>query len=153
MQTKELLILLDQEGNEVITNVRIGSDAKEVARREKEFIRREKLLEKLRNEAAEADEMFKAINRKWEEISKYKDPLDLYDSLLMVKEKCDELIKQKDDIIALLRKEINIAEINFLADQDTQTDNITTLIKRINEQVKLKKYYLLVFKNKKCQTF
>lgn len=144
MQTKELLILLDQEGNEVITNVRIGSDAKEVARREKEFNRREKLLEKLRNEAAEADEMFKAINRKWEEISQYKDPLDLYDSLLMVKEKCDELIKQKDDIITLLRKEINIAEINFLADQDTQTDNISTLIKRINEQVKLKILFISI---------
>ncbi|GLV39444.1 uncharacterized protein CBL_13323 [Carabus blaptoides fortunei] len=136
-QTKELLSLLAHEGNEVITNVRVGSDAREVARRDNELVRRENLLEKLHNEAAEADEMFIAINKKWAKVYNYKDPLDLHDNLIIIKEKCDELIKQKDDIISMLKKEINADEMKFLADQEIQTDNITTLIKRINLQLSL----------------
>lgn len=54
---------------------------------------------------------------------------------MLQKEKCEELMRQKDGIIAMLKDEITIAEKKFSNDQKKQVDDICILSNRIEKQV------------------
>lgn len=136
-KSAEVLEKLILEGNEFVTNVRIANDSREVDRREEEGIGREKIIEHLEEEAALATDMFNEIANKWNEILKNNDPLHIHEDMNIQKQKCEELIKQKDGIIAMLRDEIKNAERKFTNDQYKQNEDIKTLAKRIEKQVKL----------------
>lgn len=119
----------------MVTNVRVANDEREVDRREKEGVGRENIIKALEEEAKDAYEMFNSISGKWADIMKYKDPLFINNEILAQKDKCDELIKQKDEVIAMLRNEIRTAEIKFSKDQRKQVEDIETLTNRIEKQV------------------
>lgn len=136
-KSAELIQKLIIEGEEYITNVRVANDGREVDRREMEGLGREKIIERLEEEANSAQDMFNEISNKWIEILKYNDPLSINEDIQLQKEKCDELIKQKDSIILQLKEELRIAEINFTNDQRKQIEDINTLTKRIETQVNL----------------
>lgn len=61
----ELLEKLVIEGNELVTNVRVANDSREVDRREEEGIGREKIIEQLEEESESAKEKFDEIADKW----------------------------------------------------------------------------------------
>lgn len=134
-KSAELLEKLFLEGNELVTNVRVANDSREVDRREEEGMLQEKILEKLEEEATDAKEMFDEIADKWAAILKYNDPLHINDDMAAQREKCEELIRQKDGIIAMLKDEIRQAEIKFSKDQKKQNEDISTLASRIEKQV------------------
>jgi len=61
-----------------VTNVRIGSDAREVKRRKDEVSAREKRRKRLEDQANESAEKFSEVNSRWKFILESNDPLDLY---------------------------------------------------------------------------
>lgn len=124
------------ESEELITNVRVANDGREVDRRENEGVVKEKILEQLEEEAEAAQEMFNEIAGRWSDIYKYSDPLAIHEELMGQKEKCDELIKQKDGIIAMLKDDVKRTERQFSCDQTKQNEDIETLTRRIEDQVK-----------------
>nr|XP_022912087.1 dynein regulatory complex protein 1 homolog [Onthophagus taurus] len=124
------------EAYENVTNVRVANESREIDRREIEGINREKLIEALEEEAKKAEEMFEEIADHWSDILKYHDPLAIHDEMESQKEKCEELLRQKDGIIAMLKDEIKKAEINFTNDQKKQNQDITSLTHRIENQIK-----------------
>lgn len=134
-KSAELLEKLMLESDELITNVRVANDGREVDRREEEGIGREKIIEQLEEEAESAQEMFNNISGKWTEISHFSDPLAINEEIIAQKEKCDELIKQKDTIIIMLKEQLKKAEIQFTNDQRKQNEDIGTLSHRIEKQV------------------
>lgn len=136
-KSADILEKLILEGTELVTNVRVANDSREVDRREDEGIGREKIIEQLEEEANLANEMFNEIADKWCEILKDNDPLQIHEDMNQQKEKCEELIKQKDAIISMLREEIKNAERKFTNDQYKQNEDIRTLAKRIERQIKL----------------
>lgn len=137
IRSAEELEKLLLEGEEVITNIRIGNDAKEVERRQIEHEQREEQMKKIDEEAAAATQIFNEINERWETLKLYKDPLDIHASIEDQKQKCEALIKQKDEIIDFLRKEVDRAEIEYEADQYEQKEDLVTLSKRIDKQIDL----------------
>lgn len=79
--------------------------------------------------------MFNEIANKWSVILKYNDPLHINEDINNQKEKCDELVKQKDEIIANLKAKLRSAEIFFSNDQKKQIEDINTIAYRIENQV------------------
>ncbi|KAJ8953586.1 hypothetical protein NQ318_003008 [Aromia moschata] len=108
MQVQKSAELLEKfiiEGDEYVTNVRVANDGREV------------------------------IAEKWTEIQNYNDPLQINEEIASQKEKCDLVIKQKDEIIAMLKDEIKKAEKKFTKDQTKQIEDIDTLAHRIEKQI------------------
>lgn len=131
-----------------MTNVRIANEARETDRRERLGIGKEKLLEELEEEANDAQQMFNNIANKWMGILKYNDPLHINEDIVSQKEKCDDLIRQKDALIEKLRAELRMAELNFSSDQRKQVEDINSLARRIENQVSAcaeKKWILVAF--------
>lgn len=133
----DVLKKLLAEGEERVTNIMVASDARETDRRESEGINREKIIKALEDEAELAEEQFKHISEKWFNILKSNDPLHINDKMIQQKEKCEELIKQKDGIIAMLKEEIAVSEKKFASDQRKQIDDISLLSNRIEKQIAL----------------
>ncbi|XP_008196751.1 dynein regulatory complex protein 1 homolog [Tribolium castaneum] len=131
----ELLEKLVLEGDEYVTNVRVATEAREADRREREGIGKEKLLKELEDEAEAAAGMFEEIANKWGGILKYNDPLHISEDIQSQKEKCDELIRQKDNLIAELKEKIRKAEINFAIDQRKQIEDVNSIARRIENQI------------------
>lgn len=131
----EVLEKLLIEGDELVTNVRVANEAREVDRREEEGLNRERIIEELEEEAEDAKQKFDEIADKWTDILKYNDPLAINDEIIEQKAKCDELIRQKDGIILMLKDELKQAEIKFTRDQRKQKDDINTLAQRIEKQL------------------
>lgn len=134
-KSAELLEKLRIEGDEFVTNVRVANDEREVDRREEEGVNRERIIGALEEEASAAYEAFTAIADKWTGIMKYKDPLYINDEIINQTEKCNELIKQKDEVIAMLKNEVKQAEVKFANDQRKQIEDIEQLTNRIERQV------------------
>lgn len=141
----KLLEKLRIEGDEFVTNVRVANDEREVDRREEEGTNREKIIAALEEEAAAAYDAFTVIADRWTSILKYKDPLHINDEIINQTEKCNELIKQKDEVIAMLKNEIKHAEVKFANDQKKQIDDIEQLTNRIERQVSSLLQFALMF--------
>ncbi|XP_011299599.1 dynein regulatory complex protein 1 [Fopius arisanus] len=133
--SEELLQKLITEGNEIISNVRVANDAREVSRREDEITTRNILLEHLENEAADSLEKYEEINSKWAPILASKDPLDIHAGIQSQTAKCNEVLVQKDVIISELKQELENADLKFENDQKKQSDDINLLIERIEMQI------------------
>uniref|UniRef100_A0A1B6E7F5 Dynein regulatory complex protein 1 n=1 Tax=Clastoptera arizonana TaxID=38151 RepID=A0A1B6E7F5_9HEMI len=133
------LIGLLEEGKELVTNVQVACESYEVNRRVDEASSKQIRLKKLEDEAAIAQEKFEEINSKWSEIAGYNDPLDLNHETELQKEKCMELIAQKDKLINDLKTELKMADIRFVKDQVKQSEDISLLVSRIDNMVKIMK--------------
>ena len=131
----DILEKLIAEGDEVVSNVRIANDAREVHRREDDIAIRKNLLQKLEDEANESLRKYHAINEKWSGILSSKDPLDIHDGIQSQNAKCLEILEQKDIIIAELKQELENSDEKFMLDQKKQNEDINLLIERIENQV------------------
>ncbi|KAK4874148.1 hypothetical protein RN001_013508 [Aquatica leii] len=133
----ELLAKLTIETLECVSNVKVANESREINRREIEDINREKILEYLEEEAKSAEEHFNVIDEKWLQIFNYNDPLLINEEIMTQKEKCDVLIKKKDEVIARLKNEVTVSEDKFNEDQKKQLADIQTLTDRIEKQLVL----------------
>ncbi|XP_054269675.1 dynein regulatory complex protein 1 isoform X2 [Macrosteles quadrilineatus] len=129
------LLTLAHEGRELITNVRVAADSHEVSRRSEQAEAKAARLKKLEDEANIAQEKFNNINEKWEGIAILNDPLDLHQETEMQREKCKDLISQKDQLIAELKAELKSGDVRFIKDQQKQAEDISLLVERIDSQI------------------
>ncbi|KDR12480.1 dynein regulatory complex protein 1 isoform X2 [Zootermopsis nevadensis] len=128
-------LLLD--GKELITNVQVANDAREVKRRKDEVATREKRLERLEDQANESVEKFNVVNSRWKIFLESNDPLDLHRDMEEQKVKCAELISQKDKLIKELKTELRLADERFEKDQEKQKEDLWLVTERIDNQVKV----------------
>ncbi|KAG8331281.1 DNA replication checkpoint protein Drc1 [Homalodisca vitripennis] len=129
------LLTLTHEGKELISNVRVAADAHEVKRRADQAAAKEARIKKLEEEANLAQQKFNQINSKWENITLLNDPLDLHQETESQREKCIDLITQKDKLIEELKAELKAGDIRFVKDQQKQAEDIGLLVERIDNQI------------------
>ncbi|KAJ9601346.1 hypothetical protein L9F63_000484, partial [Diploptera punctata] len=137
--SEDQLEKLSLEGKELITNVCVANDAREIKRREDEIAAKQRRLERLEEETNASLEHYQEVNSKWEVILASNDPLDIHHAIEQQKIKCGELIAQKDMLIAELKKELKIADECFDKDQKKQKEDLWLLAERIDSQVKVMK--------------
>lgn len=87
-------------------------------------------------------EKYDEITKKWPDILALKHPLDIHDEIELQNAKGLEILKKKDDFIALLKQELEDADLTFAEDVKKQNEDINLLIERMESQVS-------VFKKKK----
>ncbi|ELK27397.1 Coiled-coil domain-containing protein 164 [Myotis davidii] len=104
-------------GTELVTNIQVATDIREIHRRvEEEELKRQR-LEKLENEVKTSQDKFDDITAKWEEGIHKKIPQELWEMLNSQQE-----LKIKDD--------------QYVKDLKKQSEDICVLLERMEEQVK-----------------
>ncbi|XP_070284945.1 dynein regulatory complex protein 1 isoform X2 [Myotis yumanensis] len=104
-------------GTELVTNIQVATDIREIHRRvEEEELKRQR-LEKLENEVKTSQDKFDDITAKWEEGIHKKIPQELWELLNSQQE-----LKIKDD--------------QYVKDLKKQSEDICVLLERMEEQVK-----------------
>lgn len=130
---------LVQNGNDLITNIQLANDRREVQRRIKEAELREVLLNDLQNEAQLSSAKFDEITSKWSEMDGVLDPIEIHENLESQKSRINELIDQKMTIINECRDELNSADTRYIKDMDKHTNDINCLVERIDKQMDVMK--------------
>ncbi|XP_055629874.1 dynein regulatory complex protein 1 homolog isoform X3 [Toxorhynchites rutilus septentrionalis] len=128
-----------RDGYELIQDIQVANDKREVGRRIKEAEIREELLEKLQAESDEAIAKFESISEKWIELKNLKDPMTINDDLQLQKKRIQDLMKQKDIIIGECRKELRAADERYSRDLYKQTADIHSLVERVDSQIEIMK--------------
>ncbi|XP_072944853.1 dynein regulatory complex protein 1-like [Epargyreus clarus] len=131
----EELQRLTLDGAAKVTNVKVTTDEREVIRRAI-FAEKMKIsLEKIENEAAEAQLQYDAISSHWDAMLEIKDPLDIDAEIKEQKQKCDELLAQKNQLISELKQDLKRMDEGYYEDLDKQDKDIKELSDRIEKQV------------------
>lgn len=135
----KVLSELLRDGSELITNVRIANDNREVDRRLTETKLRNVLLADLQHEAVQASAKLDAITCRWPELDSFKDPMSIHEGLECQKQRISDLMKQKDEVITELHEALKKSDARYVQDQEKQSADIFGLVNRIDTQVEIMK--------------
>lgn len=130
---------LVQNGSDLISNIRLANDRREVQRRIKEAELRDVLLNDLQTESQISAAKFEEISAKWSEIESVVDPMEISENLDQQKARINELIQQKMTIINECRDELNSADTRYVKDLDKHNNDISCLVERIDKQMDVMK--------------
>ncbi|XP_040080390.1 dynein regulatory complex protein 1 [Oryx dammah] len=123
-------------GTELVTNIQVAADIREIHRRvEEEEIKRQR-LEKLENEVKTSQDKFDEITIKWEEGKQRRVPQELWEMLNAQQVHCAGLIEDKNKLISELQQELKMKDDQYVKDLKKQSDDICLLLERMEEQVK-----------------
>ncbi|CAH4029957.1 unnamed protein product [Pieris brassicae] len=131
----EELQRLALDGAAKVTNVKVTTDEREVVRR---ALFSEKMLgsfAKIESEANEAQIQYEVITSTWDAMLQIKDPLDIDAAIKEQKEKCDNLLDQKNELIADLKNELKRMDESYYEDLEKQDNDIKELSDRVEKQL------------------
>ncbi|XP_074156211.1 dynein regulatory complex protein 1 isoform X2 [Sminthopsis crassicaudata] len=123
-------------GTELVTNVQVAADTREIHRRVDEDEARRQRLEKLENEVKTGQEKFDDISSKWQDSKTKRIPQELWELLSGQQQQCAMLIEEKNKLISDLQQELKAKDDQYVKDLKKQGDDITLLLERMEEQVK-----------------
>lgn len=130
---------LVQNGNDLISNIRLANDRREVQRRVKEAELRDVLLSELQKESAMSSAKFEEISAKWSDTEGVLDPMEIHDTLETQRSRINELLSEKMNIINQCRDELVNADERYVKDLDKQDNDISCLVERIDKQMEVMK--------------
>lgn len=133
-KSKQRVEKLAFDGTQLVTNVTVASDAREVTRRRDEFEARRARCEKLEGEANVGAERFEEIMRKWLQSKEKKIPQDLQELLQQQKKSCDQMLDEKDRLIAEFQDELKAQDEQYVKDLKKQAEDVDLLVERMEEQ-------------------
>ncbi|EAX00688.1 CG10958-like, isoform CRA_a [Homo sapiens] len=119
-------------GTELVTNIQVAIDIREIHRRvEEEEIKRQR-IEKLENEVKTSQDKFDEITSKWEEGKQKRIPQELWEMLNTQQLHCAGLLEDKNKLISELQKAI------YQLNQEKLEYNLQVLKKRDEESTVIK---------------
>ncbi|XP_059973270.1 dynein regulatory complex protein 1 [Mesoplodon densirostris] len=123
-------------GTELVTNIQVAADIREIHRRAQEEELKRQRLEKLENEVKTSQDKFDEITVKWEEGKQKRIPQELWEMLNTQQVHCAGLIEDKNKLISELQQELNTKDGQYVKDLKKQSGDICLLLERMEEQVK-----------------
>ncbi|XP_026998042.2 dynein regulatory complex protein 1-like isoform X2 [Tachysurus fulvidraco] len=133
---------LKADGTELVTNILMVADEREITRREKLREANRLRLEKLENDAKSSTEKFSKIMNKWTEAKTKVIPENLRDDLRKQQQLCWQIVEDKNKLIKELQKELKGRDDRFVKDRKRDAEEVGLLIERMQEQISsLKKDY------------
>lgn len=94
-------------------------------------------MEILDEESRQAQAQFEEISSRWSEISKMNDPLNIHNECEAQRLRCTELLDQKNNMIRVLKEDLERCDENYREDMISQNEDTSLLIQRIEQQMKL----------------
>ncbi|XP_052756907.1 dynein regulatory complex protein 1 isoform X2 [Galleria mellonella] len=131
----EELQRLALDGAAKVTNVKVTTDEREVIRRTLFSEKMNRSVKKIEEEAADAQLQYEAITSNWDVMLTIKDPLDIDMEIKAQKQKCDDLLAQKNSLIDELKSDLKRMDEAYYEDLDKQDKDIKELSDRIEKQV------------------
>lgn len=138
-ESDKIISELKQNGNDAITNIRLANDRREVQRRMHEAQLRDILLNDLQRESQLSAAKFEEISHKWPCVGEDVDPMAIHEGLQQQKDRINELIGRKMNIIDECRAELNSADARYLQDLDKYNNDINCLVERIDKHMEVMK--------------
>lgn len=135
----KILSELVQNGDDLISNIRLAKDRREVQRRITEAELRDVLLNDLQKESQVSAAIFDEISSKWSELESVNDPMDIKDKLDSQKARINELMNEKLKIIDECRDELNSADTRYIKDLEKHESDVNCLVERVDKQMDVMK--------------
>ncbi|CAN8205156.1 unnamed protein product, partial [Coccothraustes coccothraustes] len=135
-ETERVLAKLLFHGTQLLTNVQVESDLRELRRREKEGQEKRRRLEKLEADAVHGMEKLEEINSKWALAGEVKIPQELWELLEQQREECEQLLVGKNQLIRELQEELKARDEQYEQALKEQADAIRVLLERMEEQTR-----------------
>ena len=136
IKSKERLEKLVTDGTQLVTNVAVAVDAREVKRRQEDDEGRKARYDKLEAEANAGEERFQEIVRKWNQSSAKCVPQELQHVMQQQKEACNEMFQEKEKLIAEFQEELKGKDEQYVKLLKTQAEDVDLLVERMEEQAK-----------------
>lgn len=130
---------LEQNGSDLISNIRLANDRREVQRRVREAELRDVLLSELQKESQMSAAKFEEVTAKWSDISGVQDPMEINDTLESQRASINKLLEEKMNIINQCRDELAAADDRYVKDLDKQDNDISCLVERVDKQMDVMK--------------
>ena len=134
--SKQRLDKLISDGTQLVTNVKVAGDAKEVQRRVEEDESKKTRFEKLEAEANASIERFEEIMRRWDPALGKTIPQDLQEKLTEQKGACDAMRDEKDKLINDFQQELKCKDDQYVRDLKKQAEDVDLILERMEDQVK-----------------
>ncbi|XP_046396367.1 dynein regulatory complex protein 1 [Ischnura elegans] len=134
-KSEEILSKLLKEGQDLVTNIRVANDSREVQRRNEDLEAREKRRKNLLDEAETSMILLSEIAEGWDKIALNDDVINLHEDIQKQKEKCGNLVKEKNSLIETLSAELSMADLCYTNDLQKQVEDISLCASRIDMQV------------------
>ncbi|XP_033032206.1 dynein regulatory complex protein 1 isoform X3 [Trachypithecus francoisi] len=123
-------------GTELVTNIQVAIDTREIHRRVEEEEIKHQRIEKLENEVKTSQDKFDEITSKWEEGKQKRIPQELWEMLNTQQLHCAGLLEDKNKLISELQQELKTKDDQYVKDLKKQSDDICLLLERMEQQVK-----------------
>ncbi|XP_041982173.1 dynein regulatory complex protein 1 isoform X2 [Aricia agestis] len=123
------------DGAAKVTNVKVTTDEREVLRRVLFTDKMKDSLNKIEEEANDAQIQYEAITANWNTMLSIKDPLEIDAEMKEQKRKCDELLAQKNSLLNDLKSDLKQMDRTYYKDLEIQDNDIKELSDRIEKQI------------------
>lgn len=129
-------------GNELVTNIRVANERRELDRRLFEASQQRDMKQNLECENIEAMAKFDDIKARWTELNEINEPMLLWDQIEDQKKRIGEIMARKDEMIAACQQEIDRMNAQYEFDRQRQAADLCCLVERVDNQVEtLKESY------------
>ncbi|XP_068141100.1 dynein regulatory complex protein 1 homolog [Drosophila tropicalis] len=129
-------------GNELVTNVRVANERRELNRRLFEASQQQSLQFSLQREGVETMAKFDDIKARWTELEEINEPMMLWDQIEEQKKRIADIMSNKDDMISACQAEIERMNAKYDFDRERQASDLCCLVERVDHQVEtLKEAY------------
>ncbi|KAL7745315.1 hypothetical protein ACLKA6_015337 [Drosophila palustris] len=129
-------------GNELVTNIRVANERRELNRRLFEATQQKDMNKSLEYENIEAMAKFDDIKARWTELNEINEPMLLWDQIEDQKKRIGEIMARKDEMIAACQQEIDRMNAKYEFDRQRQAADLCCLVERVDNQVEtLKEAY------------
>ncbi|XP_023164258.1 dynein regulatory complex protein 1 homolog [Drosophila hydei] len=129
-------------GNELVTNIRVANERRELNRRVFETTQQRDMKRMLDGENIEAMAKFDNIKARWTELNEINEPMLLWDQIEEQKKRIAAIMDRKDQMIASCQQEIDRMNAKYEFDRQRQAADLCCLVERIDNQVEtLKESY------------
>ncbi|NXG61010.1 DRC1 protein, partial [Hemiprocne comata] len=133
-ESRQRLAKLLFDGTQMVTNIQVAADLREMQRRSEETELKLRRLEKLESEAKSSACKFEEITSKWASAKEIKIPQELWQLLNQQQQQCALLLEEKNKLIGDLQQELKNKDEQYVQAIKKQSDDIHLLLERMEEQ-------------------
>ncbi|NXI64378.1 DRC1 protein, partial [Anseranas semipalmata] len=136
-ESQQRLAKLLFEGMQMVTNIQVAADAREMQRRAEQAELKLQRVEKLDNEAKSSTYEFEKITSKWALAEEMTIPQELWQLLNQQQQQCALLLEEKNKLIGELQQELKNKDEQYVQAIKKQSDDIHLLLERMEEQIRI----------------
>lgn len=126
-------------GTELVTNIRVANERRELNRRLFETTQKRTMKQNLEGENIESMAKFDDIKSRWTELNEINEPMLLWDQIEEQKKRIGEIMARKDAMIANCQAEIDRMNEKYEMDRQRQASDLCCLVERVDNQVEMLK--------------